>query len=147
MIAYVQGWGSLYIRAHGLANDLFARHPALAIPNEQGVPEPPERVHWDPDLASRVGVPAPYDYGPERVSWLGNVATNWMGDDGFLRLLSVRVLRHNLMGDATWCRGEVVDKGIEDGAPLVELALWGENQRGERTAEGTAVVEVPRRRQ
>ena len=96
-------------------------------------------------VAARVGVPAPYDYGPERVSWLGNVATNWMGDDGFLRQLSIRVLRHNLMGDATWCRGEVTDTRIEDGAALVELALWADNQRGERTAEGSAVVEVPRR--
>ena len=145
VIAYVQGWGSLYIRAHGFANDLFARHPALGIPNEQGVPEPPERVHWDPDLAARVGVPAPYDYGPERVSWLGQVATNWMGDDGFLRKLNARVLRHNLMGDVTWCRGEVVDTRVEDGAGLVELALRAENQRGELTADGTAIVEVPRR--
>jgi acyl dehydratase len=145
VIAYVQGWGSLYIRAHGFANDLFERHPALGIPNEQGVPEPPERVHWDPDLAARVGVPAPYDYGPERVSWLGQIATNWMGDNGFLRKLNARVLRHNLMGDVTWCRGEVVDARVEDGAGLVELALRAENQRGELTADGTAIVEVPRR--
>src|SRR5207244_9714518 len=46
LIAFIQGWGSLYVRAHGLAFDLFERHPALGIPNEFGVPEPPERVHW-----------------------------------------------------------------------------------------------------
>ena len=71
VIAFVQGWGSLYVRAHGLAFDLFERHPALGIPNEFNVPEPPERVHWDTELARKVGVPAAYDYGPERVSWLG----------------------------------------------------------------------------
>jgi acyl dehydratase len=38
VIAFVQGWGSLYVRAHGLAFDLFERHPALGIPNEFGVP-------------------------------------------------------------------------------------------------------------
>src|SRR5574337_424275 len=43
VIAFVQGWGSLYVRAHGLAFDLFERHPALGIPNEFGAPEPPER--------------------------------------------------------------------------------------------------------
>ena len=47
VVAFVQGWGSLYVRAHGLAFDLFERHPALGIPNAFGVPEPPERVHWD----------------------------------------------------------------------------------------------------
>ena len=68
-----------------------------------------------------------------------------MGDDGFLRRLNARVLRHNLMGDVTWCRGEVVDMRVEDGTGLVELALRAENQRGELTADGTAIVEVPRR--
>jgi acyl dehydratase len=145
VIAFVQGWGSLYIRAHGLANDLFERHPALGIPNEQGVPEPPERVHWDPVLAAGVGVPAPYDYGPERVSWLGNVATNWMGDEGTLRSLSARVLRHNLMGDVTRCAGRVTGKREEGERALVDVELWADNQRGERSAAGTAVVELPRR--
>jgi acyl dehydratase len=145
VIAFVQGWGSLYIRAHGLANELFERHPALGIPNEQGVPEPPERVHWDPVLAAQVGVPAPYDYGPERVSWLGNVATNWMSDAGRLRKLNVRVLRHNLMGDVTRCHGKVAATRVDDGRGLVELSLWSDNQRGERTADGTALVELPLR--
>lgn len=144
VIAYVQGWGSLYIRAHGVANDLFERHPALGIPNEQGVPEPPERVHWDPILAAGVGVPAPYDYGPERISWLGNVATNWMGDDGTLRALSARVLRHNLMGDVTRCAGKVTDKRLDGDRGLVDVDLWADNQRGERSAAGSATIELPR---
>ncbi|HXH82224.1 MAG TPA: MaoC family dehydratase N-terminal domain-containing protein, partial [Candidatus Tectomicrobia bacterium] len=63
VVAFVQGWGSLYVRAHGLAFDLFDRHPALGIPNAFGVPEPPERVHWDDAMARAVGVPAAYDYG------------------------------------------------------------------------------------
>ena len=107
IVAFVQGWGSLYVRAHGLAFDLFERHPALAIPNAWGVPEPPERVHWDDALARAVGVPAAYDYGPERVAWLGHLVTNWMGDAGTLARLSVQVRRHNLIGDTTWCRGVV----------------------------------------
>src|SRR3990172_4874818 len=55
IIAFLQGWGSLYVRGHGLAFDLFERHPALAIPNAFGVPEPPERVHWDADFARAGG--------------------------------------------------------------------------------------------
>src|SRR6185436_10793778 len=87
VVAFVQGWGSLYVRAHGLAFDLFERHPALGIPNDFGVPEPPERV-----------------------AWLGHLVTNWMGNAGFLRRLTVKVLRHNLIGDTTWCRGRVTGK-------------------------------------
>ncbi len=141
VIAFIQGWGSLYIRAHGAAFDLVQRHPALGIPNAFGVPEPPERVHWDEALARAVGVPGPYDYGPERVAWLGHLVTNWMGDDAFLRRLNVQVLRHNLIGDTTWCRGEVTGK---DEHGVVTLALRAENQRGETTAAGTADVVLPR---
>jgi acyl dehydratase len=145
VIAFVQGWGSLYVRAHGLAFDLFDRHPALGIPNDFGVPEPPERVHWDEALARAVGVPGPYDYGPERVAWLGQVVTNWMGDDGFLARLNVQVRRHNLIGDVTWCRGVVTAKTEGDGGALAHLDLVAENQRGEVTARGTAAVVLPRR--
>src|SRR5499433_1157608 len=135
IVAFVQGWGSLYVRANGLAFDLFDRHPALGIPNDFGVPEPPERVHWDDALAKAVGVPGPYDYGPERVAWLGHLVTNWMGNAGFLRRLNAKVLRHNLIGDTTWCRGRVTGK-----APggVVTLEMEGTNQRGEITASGSA---------
>ncbi len=144
IIAFVQGWGSLYVRAHGLAFDLFERHPALAIPNEFGVPEPPERVHWDEHLARAVGVPAPYDYGPERVAWLGHLVTNWMGDAGTLARLSVQVRRHNLLGDTTWCRGRVAAKALVGGRGEVTLDLAAVNQRDETIARGQAVVVLPR---
>jgi len=145
VIAFVQGWGSLYVRAHGLAFDLFERHPALGIPNEFGVPEPPERVHWDAELARAVGVPAPYDYGPERVAWLGHLVTNWMSDAGRLARLSVEVRRHNLLGDTTWCRGRVAAKAPAEGGGEVALDLSAVNQRGETIAQGRATVVLPRR--
>jgi acyl dehydratase len=154
IIAFDQGWGGLYIRAHGLAFDMFDRHPALAIPNANSAPEPPERVHWDPDLAARVGVPGAYDYGPERISWLGHLMTNWIGDDGFLRRLNAQVRRHNLVGDLTRCSGRVIRKWEEPGvggAPhgavvgVVECEVEATNQRGEVTAKGLAVVELPSR--
>ena len=145
IVAFVQGWGSLYVRAHGLAFDLFDRHPALGIPNAWGVPEPPERVHWDDALARAVGVPAAYDYGPERVAWLGHLVTNWMGDAGALARLSVQVRRHNLIGDTTWCRGVVAGTALVDGRGEVTLDLTAVNQRDETIASGQAVVVLPRR--
>src|SRR5712664_3629580 len=145
VVAFVQGWGSLYVRAHGLAFELFERHPALGIPNAFGVPEPPERVHWDEALARAVGVPGAYDYGPERVAWLGHLVTNWMGDAGALGRLAVQVRRHNLIGDTTWCRGRVTDKAMVDGRGEVTLGLTAVNQRGETSAAGQAVVVLPHR--
>jgi acyl dehydratase len=142
-IAYLLGWGGLYVRAHGDAFDLFERHPALGIPNEWGVPEPPERVHWDPDLARRVGVPGAYDYGPERVSWMGHVVTDWMGDAGFLKYLDVQVRRHNVLGELVTCAGAVTAVDTKTG--VVELKLDAVNQDGYESARGTAKVVLPNR--
>jgi acyl dehydratase len=144
-VCFTQGWGSLYVKAHAQAFEMFDNHPALGIPNDLGVPEPPERVHWDSDLARAVGVPAAYDYGPERVSWLGHLMTNWIGDDGFLKRLNVQVRKHNIVGDLTTCEGTVTRKWQEGDEHLVEVAVQGRNQRGEQTAVGIAVAVLPTR--
>ena len=98
-IAFAQGWGGLYIRANRLAYQQLRKHPALGIPNPFGVPDVPERVHWDTDLARQVGTPGAYDYGPERASWLMHHLTDWMGDDGFLLRHRSQIRRHNAEGD------------------------------------------------
>jgi acyl dehydratase len=118
--------------------DLYERHPALAIPNEYGVPEPPERVHWDNEMAQRVGVPLAYDYGPERVAWLGHLVTDWMGDEAMIEELYVEVRRHNLLGDLVRNRGRVREVDLE--SRRVHLELTAENQRGESVATGWAIV-------
>ena len=84
-IGYAQGWGGLYIRANKLAWKLIDAHPGVGIKNRFGIPDCPERVHWEEEFAHEVGAPGAYDYGPERCSWLTHHLTNWMGDDGFLR--------------------------------------------------------------
>ena len=98
-IAYAQGWGGLYIRANKLAWKQIHAHRGLGIANRFGIPDCPERVHWEPEFARMVGVPGAYDYGPERCSWLTHHLTNWMGDDGILRRASCKIRRHNPEGD------------------------------------------------
>jgi hypothetical protein len=72
--------------------------------------------------------------------------TNWVGDDGWLRRLRVEIRRFNLMGDTTWCRGRVTGtRRDDDGRGRLDLAVWAEDQRGETTAKGVAIVELPTR--
>jgi acyl dehydratase len=143
-IAFEQAWGGLFIRAHGPWYAYLRRHPAAGLRNAQGIPEPPEAVHWDHDYARQAGVPFAYDYGPERISWLAHLLTNWVGDDGFLCQLNVQVRRFNMVGDLTTCHGTVTAKVFQP-SPRVQCEIWAENQRGERTAFGTATVELPSR--
>jgi acyl dehydratase len=142
-IAYAQGWGGLYIRANKLAWKQIARHRGLGIANRFGIPDCPERVHWEPEFAAMVGVPGAYDYGPERCSWLTHHLTNWMGDDGVLRRAQCKIRRHNPEGDTLRIDGTVVRKFVDGQRHLVEVAQEARNQDGELSAVGTGVIELP----
>jgi acyl dehydratase len=144
-IAYAQGWGGLYIRANKMAWRQIHRHPGLGIKNRFGIPDCPERVHWEEEFARMVGTPGAYDYGPERCSWLTHHLTNWMGDDGFLHKASCKIRRHNPEGDLLTITGRVVRKFVEGKRHLVEIAQEAHNQDGELSVVGTGHVDLPTR--
>jgi hypothetical protein len=144
-IAYAQGWGGLYIRANKLAWKQIDAHRGLGIPNRFGIPDCPERVHWEEEFALEVGAPGAYDYGPERCSWLTHHLTNWMGDDGFLRRATCKIRRHNPEGDMLFIKGKVKRKFVEGGRHLVEIEQEARNQDDEVSVLGTGIVELPSR--
>jgi acyl dehydratase len=144
-IAYAQGWGGLYIRANKLAWKLIDAHPGVGITNRFGIPDVPERVHWEEDFALEVGAPGAYDYGPERTSWLTHHLTNWAGDDGFLRKAHCKIRRHNPEGDMLFIKGHVQRKFVENGRHLVEISQEAHNQDDELSVIGSGVVELPTR--
>jgi acyl dehydratase len=144
-IAFAQGWGGLYIRANRLAWKQLGRHPGLGIADRFGVPDVPERVHWDDDLAQAVGTPRAYDYGPERTSWLIQHLTDWMGDDGFLLAHEMRIRRHNPVGDLLRITGHVESVTPGDDGVRVTVVQRAVNQDGELSATGQGTVLLPRR--
>lgn len=142
-ICYAQGWGGLYIRANKLAYKMQQKHPGTGIKNRFNVPDCPERVHWDEDFALQVGAPGAYDYGPERTSWLTHHCTNWMGDDGFLAKHKSQIRRHNPDGDVIFIKGHVSRKFEVGGKHFVEISQRAETHRGELSATGAAIVQLP----
>ena len=144
-IAFVQGWGGLYIRAHKIAFKMFQKHKGLGIPNACGIPDIPERVHWEDDLAKAVGTPAAYDYGPERVSWMSHLMTNWIGDDGWLYKLNAKIIRHNPVGDVLYISGRVKERFMEGDKGCVRCDLEAKNQDGESSCTAEAVAILPRK--
>lgn len=144
-IAYAQGWGGLYIRANKLAWKMIDQHPGLGIKNRFGIPDCPERVHWEQEFALEVGAPGAYDYGPERCSWLTHQLTNWMGDTGFLVAASCKIRRHNPEGDLLFIDAKVTRCHEVDGRCLVDIEQTAHNQDGELSILGTGTVELPTR--
>jgi len=141
-IAFESQFG-IYLVGNKVAANLFKKHPKLMVPNEQGVPEPPQRVHWDNQFTQKLlGLPGAYDLGLERAAWCCHLITNWMGDDGHLRKISVQYRKFNYMGDVTWLKGKVSERLQDKGKKLVRIQIVADNQRGEITTKGEAEVEL-----
>jgi len=129
----------IYLIGNSVAAEVLARHPRLMVPNEQGVPEPPQRVHWDNKFTQdTLGLPGAYDLGLERLSWMCQAVTDWMGDDGHLGAIDSRYRRFNYLGDVTWATGKVAEKFERDGRKMVRLDLWTINHREQITATAEA---------
>lgn len=59
------------------------------------------------------------------------IVTNWMGDDGFIKVIFNDSLAYVRMGDTVIARGKVIKKYIlSDGEHVVDLVVWLEGIRG-----------------
>jgi len=132
IITFMMGAGSQFYKAHKIAYDWFKRHPGgLMFVKEAGERDIPELVHIFDAYAREIGVERAYDYGCQRMTWLCNLFTNWMGDDGFLWRMRGDLRTFNLVGDTTYYEGKVVKKYIENGRCCVDIEVSAKNQRGE----------------
>ncbi len=148
IIVFLMGWGGQYIRSHGDWVEWAKRHPSGYLRNSQNIPDTIEAVHWDAELVQTVGVPAPYDYGPQRVAWAISLLTNWMGDAAWLSMLELSLRRHVVVGDTIWISGTVRDVVREtDGSQgqdrfEINVDLSMRNQRGDVVARGGATIQT-----
>ena len=146
MIAFYAGAMVVPAPAHGLAVQDKQKHPHWWFRNkDNGGLEPPVRVHESEDVAIEAGLPAPYDIGVQRNSWLIHLLTNWAGDDGFIVRCDAQYRAFKFFGDFTTFSGRVERKYEENGEHLVDLELWGISQRGENSIPGSATIALPSR--
>ena len=99
--------------------------------------------HLDSDIAKAVGMPAVYDNGWLRVCWMGQLVTDWMGDDAELRVLDVKVRLPNIVGDVLRLNGKIVRLFEEDGEKRAELEIVAKRHDGEISCDGSAIVALP----
>lgn len=147
IIAWLMGVGSPFFRAHKIEYDFEKRHPkALEYVEETSEADVPELVHIFDAFARAIGVERAYDYGNQRMSWLSNLFTNWMGDDGFLWKMNGDLRVFNQVGDLTTFEGKVLGKYVENGKYCVDIEAWARNQRDEYSIpSGVSTVILPSR--
>jgi acyl dehydratase len=102
-------------------------------------------IHYDKDFAQERGLPGVIVQGQLVFSFLGQLVTDWIGEQGILRKLSGSYKGMNYPGEAIICKGRVSKQYVENGEHYVECRLWAENARGEKTVTGMAVVIMPSR--
>jgi acyl dehydratase len=129
--------------AHGWALTEFKKHPAWMYRDPvTGAAEAVIKVHAVAETAKSAGLPRAYDYGCQRISWMGHLLNNWVGDHGSVERLYAELRRFNYVGDTTWCKGKVTAKRKENGKNLIDLDVWTENQRNLKTTVGKATVSL-----
>ena len=133
----------LFLFTHGVLGTGRSSRAALAA---EGSADLGGGGRFDSEHAQkRRNMPGQFDFGPQRVCWLSQIVTDWMGDDGVLKKLHASIRHPNVVGDTNTVHGEVTKKTVVDGEHLVELRLRNENQSGLPTALGTAIVALPSR--
>jgi hypothetical protein len=148
-LVWLMGAGSPFLKAHKNEFDYEARHPRfLEYVEETGEADAPELVHFLDQFARTIGVERAYDYGSQRMAWLCNLFTNWIGDDGFLWKMSGDERAFNMMGDVTTLEGKVASKYVSGKNYCVDIEAWAKNQRGDLSMPPrTSTVILPSREQ
>ena len=102
-------------------------------------------VHFDPAFARKAGHEDIFMNTGFVQAALVRLITDWIGDAGFLKRLAFEMRRQHRPGDTMVCRGKVTGKEEADGAALVFLQVWAENEREGVATPGEATVVLPRK--
>ena len=102
-------------------------------------------IHYDKDFAVAQGLPGVIVHGRLRGAFLIQMLTDWIGDAGAVRKMSIRQRGMDYPGQNLVCKGKVTNKHVENDDHLVECEIWTENEKGEKTTLGTARVMLPSR--
>ena len=113
-------------------------------------------LHYEDAFAESQGVGSPIVHGQLKRAWLGQLMTDWIGEQGELKKLScqframdyprkMKTMEEPQDGETWWCKGNVTKKHVEGDENLVDCEIWVENGKGEKTTLGAAVVKLPSR--
>ncbi|HJX70063.1 MAG TPA: MaoC/PaaZ C-terminal domain-containing protein [Dehalococcoidia bacterium] len=100
-------------------------------------------LHYDKDFATKLGFPSVLVHGRLGAAFLSQLLTDWIGDQGEVKKLSVQYRGNAFPGDKFVCKGKVTKKYVEGDKHLIECEIWAENPKGDRITPGTAVVALP----
>ena len=102
-------------------------------------------IHYDKDYAKNNGLPDVILHGALKNAFLGQLMTDWIGERGTLKKLSVQYRGMDVPGTPVFAKGAVSKKYTQDGEHVVECDIRLEKEDGQTTTPGHAVVALPSR--
>jgi acyl dehydratase len=103
------------------------------------------QIHYDKDFAVANGLPGVIVHGWLALAFLGQMLTDWLGEEGRLVKLSGSYRGINMVNEEIFCYGKVTKKYVEENQNCARVEIWVENPRGDKTVTGSAVVTLPSR--
>jgi len=79
-------------------------------------------------------------HGRFKYASLGELVSNWVGHKGFVKKISCQYRGMDFPDKEFVCKGQVAKKYEEGGQKIVEIAMYTENEAGQQTTPGTAIV-------
>ena len=95
-------------------------------------------IHYDQEYARSVALPGVILHGLLKAAFLGQLITDWLGEEGTLKTFEVSYRGVDMPGHPYRCRGKVLS--VDGGE--VEIEVWGEDEQGKRTTTGKATVQL-----
>lgn len=149
---YDESDGQALMAAIGASNAFATKWAAIRSRKGQGVTDPetgarrhPIDRHSSDSIARAQGLPRAIVSGIHSQALLGKSVSDWMGDDGFLRVLDCRCRKPLYYGDLSIQRGRVTGKFEKDGKHYVKLEMEAVRQDGTVHTTAQAVVQLPSR--
>jgi acyl dehydratase len=97
-------------------------------------------LHYDPDFPQAQQIGDNIVHGRLKYAALGQLVSDWLEGTGRVMSISARYRGMDRRAETFTCRGRVAGKREEGGQQLIDLDLWTERARGERTTIGAATV-------
>lgn len=101
-------------------------------------------IHHDQTFAEAAGFKTVFAMGMLSMGFLGRILTDYVGD-GNLTKFGVRFSAITWPGDTITCKGTVTKKYSEEGKNLIDMDVFCENQKGEKTLIGSATASLPKK--
>ena len=101
------------------------------------------QIHYDKDFAVGTGLTNIIVHGALKNAFLGQFVHDWIGNTGRIKTYGCSYRGMDYPNEGITCKGVVKRKYEENGEKLVDLEIWTENPKGQKTTPGSATVRLP----